>query len=105
MKSATLIVSMLFSGIMAGTIQLERRKSFVETHQEHGHLPGGKNNPGFGVSLIPQVLSILGGQNPLSILNGYNKKADESEGKESPAEGASEGGLLSGLGLSGILGG
>ncbi|KAI9296601.1 hypothetical protein K502DRAFT_347848 [Neoconidiobolus thromboides FSU 785] len=105
MKVINLITVILVSGIMPGEVQLERRKSFIETHQEHGHLPGGKNNPGFGISLIPQALSILKGQSFLSILDGYNKEADTKEGMQYTEKGPSNSGLLSGLGLSSLLGG
>ncbi|KAI9296349.1 hypothetical protein K502DRAFT_179226 [Neoconidiobolus thromboides FSU 785] len=102
--SSFIFITTIVSLTNGAAIQLERRKSFIETHQEHGHLPGGSNNPGI-TALIPQLMAMIGGKNPAQVLNEYNQKADEKNGKEyggSGSDGGSKGGLMSSLGLEDI---
>ncbi|KAJ9080061.1 hypothetical protein DSO57_1029063 [Entomophthora muscae] len=56
-----------------------RQKSFVQTHQEHGHLPGGANNPGPG-ALFQQMMRMFQGESLFSILGSYNQAADANKG-------------------------
>ncbi|KAJ9064982.1 hypothetical protein DSO57_1024718 [Entomophthora muscae] len=87
--------------VLALSTRLERRKNFVETHQEHGHLPGGDQNPGPG-ALMAQMSRILLGENPLAILGEYNQKADaERDGGHSHDEPENQGQQNAGAPLSG----
>lgn len=66
---------MLFLSVVASAPTDCGGTDFVSTHQKHGHLPGGSENPGI-MALVPQLMRIMGGESPISVLASYTESAN-----------------------------